>query len=165
MVTWPQLRALSPTLVTATVVTVLLCQRHAGFLVLFEALILAPWILASIWRMIRNPQQRSPHAAKLVIWLLSIGIVIGFHVHLTTQTRAKAQMLVDAVISHHKSHGTYPKDLQTIGYAKDEVRSMIGMGGYTLSTEGPFFFYASTYVPFGTDDYDFSAHQWVHFSD
>lgn len=158
----PQIKALHPTLIAAGVVTLFLCQRHLGFVVLFEVFILTLWIIASIWVSIRNPQQRSLQAAKVGIWLLSVGIVIGVHLLVATQTRAKAQKLVDAVMSHSASHGTYPEDLQSIGYTKDEVRSMIGMGGYHFENGQPFFFYASTYVPFETDHYDFSKHEWVH---
>ncbi len=89
-------------------------------------------------------------------------IVIGAHYLLATQTRAKAQVLVDAVLLYHASHGSYPKDLQTVGYAPETVKSMIGMGGYLLEENKASFFYTSTYVPFETEDYDFSKHEWVH---
>jgi hypothetical protein len=162
MTAWPQIKTLRSTLIAAGVVALFLCQRHLGFMVLLEGLILAPWIVFSIWVSIKNPQQRSLRAAKVGIWLLSVGIVIGVHFFVATQTRERAQKLVDAVMSYHASHGAYPVDTQSIGYTKEEVRSMIGMGGYRFEHSQPSFFYASTYVPFETEDYDFSKRKWKH---
>ena len=158
----PQIKTLRSTFIAAGVVALFLSQRHIGFMVLFEELILAPWIVFSIWVSIKNPQQRSYQAAKVGIWLLSVGIVIGVHFFVATQTREKAQKLVDAVMSYYASHGTYPVDTQSIGYTKEEVRSMIGMGGYYFEHGQPSFFYASTYVIYETDHYDFSKREWMH---
>ena len=157
-----QIKTLRPTLIAASVTTFLLCQRHLGFAVLFEAILLTPWAIASLWVGIRNPQQRSIQAAKVGIWLLSIGIVIGVHYFVATQTRADAQKVVEAVLSYHASHGTYPEDIEAVGYTKGDLRSMIGMGGYFIEEGRPSFFYASTFVPFETDHYDFSKQMWVH---
>ena len=39
------------------------------------------------------------------------------------------------------------------------------MGGYFFDHGEPSFFYASTYVPFEIDDYDFVKREWVHIGD
>jgi hypothetical protein len=163
MIALPPIKALRGTIIAAGIATLVLSQRHLGFMVALAAFILLPWIIASIWISIANPQKRSLQAAKVAIWLLSMGVVIGVHYFIASQTRVSAQEVVDAVANYYTSHGTYPEDLQSIGYTKDKIRSMVGMGGYVFERDRqPYFFYASTYVPFEVDRYDFSKHEWTH---
>lgn len=162
MAVWPRIKMLGATIVAAGVVTLVLCQRHLGFAVLLEILVLLPWIVVSIWTAAGNSQQRPLLAAKVGIWLLSVGVVIGVHAVLASLTRAKAQKVVDAITSYYTAHGSYPVDIQAVGYTEGEVRSMVGMGGYHFEFGRPSFFYASTYVPFATNDYDFSGREWTH---
>ena len=52
--------------------------------------------------------------------------------------------------------------MNTIDHLKDQLKSMVGLGGYHAESGKPFFFYASTYVPFETERYDFETHTWKH---
>jgi hypothetical protein len=158
----PQIKALRSTFIGAIVVTFLLCQRHAGFMVLFEAICVLVFVAISIWVSIHRPQQRSIQAAKVGVWLLSIGIVIGVHIILAERTKIDAQKIVDAIITYHASHGAYPPNIESIGYSESERKSMIGFGGYFFTNGQPDFFYASTYVPFETENFDFSKRIWWH---
>ena len=165
MSAWSRIKELRNTLIVAGIVTLLLCQRHLGYMVFFEILILIPWLLGSLWKIIKNPQIRSLQATKISIWLLSVVIIIGSHYSLASRTRAHAQEIVDAITAYHTAHGRYPepKDLQSIGYTEDKIRSMVGgLGGYFIEGGQPSFFYASTYIIFETDNYDFSKREWVH---
>lgn len=161
----PQIKALRSTFIGAIVVTFLLCQRHVGFMVLFEVICVLVFIVISAWVSIRRPQQRSIQAAKIGVWLLSVGIVIGAHIILAKKTKIDAQKIVDAVITYQASHGAYPPNIESIGFTKSERKSMIGLGGYFLTDGQPQFFYASTYVPFETEHFDFSKRIWRHSSD
>ena len=156
------IKRLSGTIFAASIVTIFLCQPHNGFIAFFEVIILIPWVIMWIWRSIKTPELRLLYAVKMCIWILSIGITISVHFFIAYKTRQKAQMVVNAILDYHRSHGSYPPDIQTIGYSKDDLRSMIGMNGYSFNQNKPNFYYASTYMIFETESYDFSKREWQH---
>lgn len=162
MIVRSHLKALRSTIVAAGLATLILCQRHLGFMVLFEVIFATPWIACSLWIIVRNPQHRSLQSIKVGLWVVSMITVIVVHWAMATQTRANAQIMVDAIMEYATFHHTYPPDLQTLGYSNDDIRSKIGLSGYGFNNGKPYFFYASTYVPFETDHYDFAKREWEH---
>jgi hypothetical protein len=161
---WPRIKDLRVTLIAAGIITFFLCQRHAGFRIYLQVFILIPWIIGSAWKIIVNPKIRWLQTAKILIWLLSVAIITGSHYFLASRTRARAQEIVNAIAAYHATHGVYPESgyLESIGYTKDKIRSMVGMGGYLIENDKPSFFYASTYIIFETDSYNFNTRQWEH---
>jgi hypothetical protein len=159
------IKSLWQPIVTAGVLAFLFAQRHAGFMVIMEVLFLVPWTLWSAWVIAVKPQPRRLQSAKLGIWWLSVALIVGVHYVRATTTRASAQQVVDAVLAYRTAHGVYPADIQAIGYTKDQLRDMIGFGGYFMKDKKPLFFYASTYVAFETDHYDFARNEWTHIGD
>ncbi len=162
MAGWSGIKALRSTFMAAGVVTLLLSQRHCGFMLFLVLLFLLPWLLASLWICIRDPQQRSLRASQAAIWLLSISLIVCVHVYIATQTHSNAQRLVERVIAYQQRYGHYPANVQAIGYSDAQIHDMLGMGDYQLTEGQPYLFYATTYLPFETESYDFSLHQWQH---
>lgn len=156
------IRSLVSTLFGVGLLTFLLCQRHAGFLVIFEALFVFGFIVQSIWVCFRQPQRRLIQATKVTLWIVSILIVTGYHYYLAKRTQAQAEEIVDAVISYQAKHGVYPKDSEAIGYNESELKSQLGWSAYFLAEGKPIFFYAVTYLPFEIVGYDFSKRKWLH---
>ncbi len=77
-------------------------------------------------------------------------------------TRHYAQLLVEKVIAYRQSHGRYPATAQALGYSDAQIRELFVMGGYFLTDGKPYLFYASTYMPFESESYDFALRQWQH---
>lgn len=100
--------------------------------------------------------------AKIGIWLLSVVIIIGIQYVIAIQTQKDAQKIVNAILAYYESHSAYPENIQSIGYTKEDLRSIFGAGGYFFKEGKPYFFYASTYIPFETEHYDFIHRQWIH---
>ena len=153
---------LLPTLGVAGLITFLLCQRHGGFLVVFQAAILILACALNLWPFIKNRAGRPLLLAKLGIWLLSMAVIVVSHAMLAAHTRAKAQGVVDAINGYYQANGAYPSDLGSIGYLPSAFKDEIGMGGYHLDGENPTLFYASTYIAFATEHYDFNNGVWLH---
>ena len=58
-----------------------------------------------------------------------------------------------------------PAKLEDVGISKSTFEEHLGLGGYVCKDQQPFLFYASTYVPFETENYDFTKHEWRHVYD
>ena len=162
MTTKPSLTTLGSTLIGAGMVTLLLCQRHCGFMLFLVLLFLLPWLLVSLWRGLRHPEQRAQRASQAAIWLCSVSLIVGVHLHMAIQTRDHAQRLVEKVSAYQQRHGRYPANAQALGYSDAQIRELLGLGDYFLTEGKPSLFYASTYMPFETEMYDFSLQQWRH---
>ena len=162
MATRPSLTTLGSTLIGAGIVTLLLCQRHCGFMLFLVLLFLLPWLLASLWIGFRHPEQRALRASKAAIWLCCVSLIVGVHLYLAIQTRNQAQLLVERVIAYQQTHGRYPDSSQALGYSDEQLRELLGLGGYFLTEGKPTVFYASTYMPFEKEIYDFTLRQWQH---
>ena len=124
--------------------------------------LLLPWLLASLWIGFRHPEQRALRASKAAIWLCCVSLIVGVHLYLAIQTRDQAQLLVEKVIAYQQTHGRYPDSAQALGYSDKQLRELLGLGGYFLTEGKPTVFYATTYLPFETESYDFSRQQWQH---
>jgi uncharacterized membrane protein YhdT len=112
--------------------------------------------------MVRHPERRLVQTAKIALWVSSITAIVAVHWYVAAQTRSNAQAIVDAVLEYSKSHGSFPADLQFIGYRDEDVQSKLGMGGYSFNDGHPVLLYASTYIPFEADYYDFGKNKWLH---
>jgi len=60
------------------------------------------------------------------------------------------------------SPGADPENIEAVGYSKNQLKALVGLGGYHCEHDEPRFFYASTYVPFETEHYDFETRTWQH---
>ena len=158
--TW--LSTLRSTLIGAGIVTLLLCQPFCGFMLFLVLLFLLPWLVASLWIGFRHPEQRARRASQAAIWLCSVSLIVGMHVYRATSARDQAQLLVEKVIAYRQSHGRYPATAQALGYSDKQLRELFVMGGYFLTDGKPYLFYASTYMPFESESYDFALRQWQH---
>ncbi|MGZ3241541.1 MAG: hypothetical protein ACXWJK_15025 [Burkholderiaceae bacterium] len=159
------LAGLHGTLIGAGVLAFLLLQKHSGFMILFVWLFLIPWIFYSAWVIVRQPQRRSIQAKKVFVWVAFSTIVVGYHLQLHNETRRKAQHIADKITDYMTAKGACPVKLETIGLSNKSLREEIGLSGYQCEGGKPVLFYASTYVPFETDHFDFKRREWVHIGD
>lgn len=156
----PHTRSLINTVIGAALLTLLLCARSAGFMVIFECLFIAPWLAYSLWIIYRHPERRRLQALQVGCWLLSITVIALVHLHLAATSRAYAQTIADAVARYNTDNGHYPADLQAIGYRRDTIRARLGMANYSLEHGEPLLFYADTFTAFQTYSYDFGSGKW-----
>ena len=156
------IRAWLTTLLIAVVVTPPLCMRYNGFMLLPLICFLLVYLVASPWSDFRHPEKRVLRAGQAAIWLCCVSLIVGVHVYRATSARDHAQLLVEKVIAYRQSHGRYPATAQALGYSDKQLRELFVMGGYFLTDGKPYLFYASTYMPFESESYDFALRQWQH---
>ena len=131
-------------------------------MVLFEAIALVPWLAFSAWVIATKPQRRLLQTAKVILWLSSVLVIVAVHWYVASVTRANAQHIADAILEYSRTHGEYPPNLQAIAVTQAKLKAEVGLGGYVLRDGKPLFFYATPYIPFETDHYDFERRSWVH---
>jgi len=155
-------RALLPTIVSASIVALLFSQRHAGIGLLLLAFILLPWLLYSVYVIIRWSQRRAFQISKIAIWVVSVATILGVHYYLQVSTRANADALVAKIHDYQKNHGVCPANLEAIGLSKEKMREQLGLSVYGCEAGKLRLFYASTFVPFEEYRYDFERKQWKY---
>jgi hypothetical protein len=157
--------SLGKTLLAAALVMFSLAQPHAGFMLIFLAIPLLPWTAYSVYIMVAKPLKRCVQAQKLAIWMLVCCSVIGIHYarHLAAKTRA--QDVVSAIEAYSSIHGYFPQTIDAVGMTEKELRVKLSYAAYGLHEGKPYFFYASTYVPFEQEAYNFETKKWWHVYD
>lgn len=160
-----QIRALRSTLILAAVVILLLAQRKTGFMLLFLALPLLPWLLYNLYIIATQPARRKLQGTKMAIWVLTVLVIIGIHYNLHVSTRASADEVVGKIRIYSNERGSYPPNLEAIGMSNAQLRSRLGWSGYSIEAGKPHLSYASTYIPFHTERYDFESNKWRHVGD
>lgn len=161
----PAIRTLIPTLVVCALVTLFLCQRHAGFLLFALALPLVPWLIYSAWVVATKPIVRRQQLVKACIWMLGVSIVLGVHAIMFTTAKRNAEEISAALEMHIREFGQCPKELEAVGLTKAALRKKLGYAAYSCESGKPTLFYGSTFVPFETENYDFGTHAWIHVYD
>lgn len=156
---------LMATLFASVIVMLLLVQRHSGFMLAVVLLFLIPWWAYSGYRCLRFPGERKLRITKAIVWL--VAVVVIFSVHLVMYRSAQRYSLgvsekIEAYISRH---GQCPAELEDVGISTPAFKAQLGLGSYVCQEQRPFLFYASTYVPFETEYYDFTHHEWRHADD
>lgn len=152
--------------VAASVTAVLLSQRHSGFLLIFEALFLIPWLVYSAYVMVTQPARRKTQCVRVLAWLLSVAVVVGVHLYVAHTTRSHAEEIVQRIKSYVVQHGRCVATLDELGLSREALRATVGLSAYGCDAAGkPSFFYAVTYVPFETYSYDFDGGVWQYSPD
>lgn len=162
---WPGYRAIRTTLAPAALVTLLLCQRHMGFIVFFEILFLTPWLLLSLWKMYRDPKARSQRITEVAIWLLSVATIFGVHHVHASNAKAKAQKIIDSVEEYKTLHGRYPDETEKVEFNNAMRNAGLWLGYYTHSPNGPVLMYADTFIVHDYIQYDFLKKSWSQIAD
>lgn len=153
------------TIAAAAVLGFLIAARHAAFVILLVWLVLIIYGLAATVKAIKTPELRAPLLAKASIWVFMSVAVVSWHLYVHHSTRGKAQQIVDKIESLHVSNGTYPVEISDIGVSKDQMKELLGLSYYINKNGKVLFGYASTFVAFEYEEYDFANHTWVHIYD
>ena len=160
-----QNHSLIPTLVVCALVTLPLCQRHAGFMLIALAFPLVPWFVYSGWVMETKPIVRCQQLAKAGIWVLGVSIASVTQATMFVAAKKNSEQISAALEEYIEKFGHCPPELNAIGITRSELREKLGYATYTCESGRPTLFYGSTFVPFEKESYDFSRHSWVHVYD
>jgi hypothetical protein len=149
-------------LMWASLMTLFLAMPHSGFMLYLAVIPLSIWTLYSIYLSVRKPELRANQLTRVSIWLVVVALVVGIHYFRHVTTRQSADEVVSAINRYSATHGTCPATLDEMGFSRQQLRDKLGMAGYGCEEGKPYFFYAVTYIPFDTFDYDFSKGAWKY---
>lgn len=162
-----ELKSVLGSLLAAGIMTFLLSQHGAGFMLIFFGFICIPWLLQSIYYYISKPAQRKLLTQKTLIWPIALFIIAGIHLVRHHHVRNQAQDIADRIQRYADEHGHYPPGLESIRRPEELNEVSLTRFSY-LSPDNkerdaqPAFFYPSTYVAFETENYDFKTRRWEH---
>lgn len=139
-----------------------LSQRHAGSMLIFVFLWMAPWLLYTLFRCQRHPAERQARLINVGMWCVCIAIVLTSHIIMHHNAQTYANQVATQIEAYHAQHGSYPSQPEDICISNAAFRDHLGYGGYFYKDGQPNLFYASTYVPFELESYDFTRHTWQH---
>ena len=152
--------------VAAATLALLLSQRHFGFLLVLEAIVLVPWLAYSAYIIAVKAERRSDQLAVVLIWLMSVAVVVSVHVFLAYKTRRNADEVVQLVKNYLGNYGRCASTLEALGLSKEVLRAKVGISYYGCDVQGkPSFSYAVTYVLFEKYLYDFDEGMWRYIPD
>ena len=159
---FPMRNGLMRTLIASLIVVLLLAQRHSGFMLSLVLLFLVPWLAYSGYRCIRFPTERNLRIKKAIVWFVAVLVIFSVHLVMYWSAKSYALSISEKIEAYISSHGQCPTELEDVGISKRAFKEHLGLGSYACKDQRPFFFYASTYVPFETEYYDFTNHEWRH---
>lgn len=154
-----------PTLVLSLLVALLLSQRHNGFMLVSVLLFLIPWFAYSCYRCIRFPAERRLRVQKSLVWGMAVLVIVSAHLVMFHSAQSYAQKVSEKIEAYISQHGHCPTGLEDLGISQTEFKEHLGLASYSCKDQRPSLFYASTYAPFDTEDYDFRKHEWMHVYD
>ena len=158
-------RQLGFTILASFIITLLLSQRHSGFMLVFVLLVLLPSFAFSAYRCVKFPEERKLRGLKALLWCLAIIVIVAAHPPMYLSANRYAQSVVDKVETYMSTHGVCPSKLEDLGISEPEFKQHLGLGAYACENQQPTLFYKSTYVPADIEDYDFTRHEWRHIYD
>ncbi|MFZ6653943.1 hypothetical protein [Undibacterium sp. TJN19] len=162
---YTKFRPLASCIAGVSFITLTLMQRHFGFALILVMLFWLPWLFYSIYIMGRHPPQRTLRGAKIAIWLTGFAIIIAGHIWMASVARQYANQAVASIEQYRQEKGHYPPDSATAGLSRQWLRKHLGTTAYGINEGKPYFVYASTYIVFDLESYDFSNGQWQHIND
>ncbi len=149
------------TATTVTILGLLLSQPHAGFMIFIVWLLLLPWLVVRIVAAYKKPEQRPLIITRASLWIVMSIIVLSSHAYMHFRTRANAQIIVDSILAYEVKNGSYPESLEAVGITRKQMQSALGLSGYSYKEGRASLFYAATYIPFLTEQYDFAERRWT----
>jgi len=158
----PSIRANSVLIVALVCVTFLSVQRHGG---LFIVLVAPPILLYKLVQLLRHwksvPQRRA-HLVALAIVATASLIVLSVHSHLHNASRAQADQVAQSIEHFQAARGHYPASLSEVGLDSAAFRRDLMLSYSSSHGDDPVLFYAATFVPFDTWQYNFLAREWIY---
>jgi hypothetical protein len=150
------------TAVGCALMLVLTVPRYGGFLLGLFLIFLIPLFAYSGVRMMTHATERKLRGAKLAIWVLAIGVVLGVNFYRYSSTRGTTNDVVAKMVEYHQMHSVYPDSLEAIGYDRRSLNEILGMHGYSNTNGKPAFFYGVPYQIYDAYKFDFTSKQWVY---
>lgn len=153
------------TIFVSALVVLLLSQRHCGFMLVFVLFVLIPSFAYSGYRCACFPVERKLRLQKVIVWCVAVAVIVAVHLVRHQTAKTYAQGVSEKIETYISVHGRCPAGLEDVGISRSAFKENLGMGGYRCENQAPFLFYASTYVPFDTENYDFVQREWRHVYD
>ncbi len=100
-----------------------------------------------------------------IVWCVAVVVIFSAQLVMYQSAKSYALSVSAKVEAYISDHGRCPAELEDVGIAKTTFKEHLGLGGYVCKEQQPFLFYATTYVPFETERYDFAKHEWGHVND
>jgi len=151
--------------IAAAVIIFIFSQKHAGFMLAFVMLLSLPFLVFNIVVMIKNPDRRRFLRNKILLWIGAFACVIAWHGYLHISSRKIADEVVSMVQQYTAKNGHCPESLADLGLPEDWLKSRLGFSDYRCKEGQPHLYYATTYIVFDTEHYDFMNHTWIHLDD
>ena len=153
------------TLVSSILLSFLLAQPHAGFMIYIFAFPLLIWFTYSIYVAIAKPDLRKWQLIRMSVWIVSVLVILGIHYNRRETARHYADNVVAAIKEYKSEHGNYPDNIEMIGISRQQLKNKLGLSGYSFEKNTPSLFYADTFIVYQTHDYDFQKNIWVYHAD
>ena len=152
--------ALTPALVLAAVVGVVVAQRGLGFILLFVVPITTLWAGWSLFATRGWPERRRLAWKKIGAWALVLAGVGVVHWRYSVGAREVGDAIARAVTRFQAATGRYPDSLADAGI--DPAFARRGRAVYVMDAKGaPTLAYVSTFEMMSTYSYDFQARRWT----
>lgn len=158
----PSIRANSVLIVALACLTFLGVQRHGGLFIGQVAPPILLYQLVQIFRHWKSVPQRHAHLVAIAIVATASLIVLGVHFHLHNASRAQANQVAQSIEHFQAARGHYPASLSEVGLDSAVFRRDLMLSYSSLQGDDPVLFYAATFVPFDTWQYDFLAREWIY---
>lgn len=144
----------------------ILAQPHLAEGFIFVVLIVLIGTPFWLYKAYKVPAKRRIFLINTLIWAMAFAAAIAVHGWRAHVVRQQADAIVIKIQQYQQQTGHYPATLDEIDISRAELKHAVGMSGYSLSEQHqPFFAYASTWAPFDTYVYDFSAREWYFMAD
>lgn len=150
------------TAIGCTFLLLLTAPRYGGFMLGFFLLFLIPFFLYSVDRMYRHKEERKTRGVKLALWMAATFVTLAVNYHEYGYARDAANDVVAELAKYHETNGSYPSNLEALGYDSKSLKSTLGMYSYQNEEGQPFFYYSVPYIVFDMYRYDFQSGQWIY---
>lgn len=117
------------TAIGCTLMLLLTVPRYGGFLLGLFILFLIPLFLYSGIRMHRHKSERKIRGVKLAVWVSAIFVSLAVNYYRYSYTRDTANDIVAKITKYHETKGSYPSNLEVLGYERKSLSSSFGMYG------------------------------------
>jgi len=158
----PSIRANSVLIVALACVTFLGVQRHSGLIIVLLAPPILLYQLVQLFHHRKSVPLRRAHLLAVAIVATASLIVLAVHSHLHNASRAQANQVAQSIEHFQAASGHYPASLSEVGLDSAVLRRDLMLSYSSSYGENPILFYAATFVPFDTWQYNFSAHEWIY---
>ena len=158
----PSIRANSVLIVALACVTFLGVQRHTGLIIVLVAPPILLYQLVQLFRHRKSVPLRRANLVAVAIVATASLIVLGVHSHLHDASRAQANQVAQSIEHFQTASGHYPASLSELGLDSAVFRRDLMLSYSSSHGDDPILFYAATFVPFDTWQYNFSAREWSY---